>query len=490
LVRRYQGNHRLALAAYNVREDDVDRHGGLPAAGNRSREPREGLFSRRKGMKEQLYDRNCAIWECTEGTFQECLDRNLFGEADRSPRLQQSTRPAKGDVCFLLNLDNDTLSGVFVAETDIGCYEPEAWGGRFKAQIRVRPLGRVQSISDAQRKLQECGVRMKRSRGRSWPLHFVHPPAVTQKLLDLFPDDALAGEIVPPGPDDRRGSVFPPTEGLDGVAGLDPVKRFIRERMVEPLLHPALAARYRLRVGGGVLLFGPPGTGKTRIAKATAAELEAEFLEVTPSVIRGYPGDAEQRLEEIFGKALQSPRVVIFLDEAEALLAPREKQNSTVMQRITPVLLGLFSRVSARRDRPVLIVSATNQPWEIDRAFLRPGRLDVQLFVGPPDLEARKKLILMNMEGRPHEFDEDSIHRLAKRLEGWTGADIEALLDQAARECYRQCPKPGDEDLPDDRLVPIRPGDVEALADRKRPSVTPDELQRYYEWDKQHGTKL
>jgi len=441
-------------------------------------------------MKEQLYDRNCAIWECTKWTFQECLDRNLFGEPDRSPRLKDNPLPAKGDLCFLLDMDNDKLWGVFVAETDIGCYEPEAWGGRFNAQIRVRPLGRVQSISDAQRKLQECGVRMKPFRGRSWPVHFVHPPAVTRRLLDLFPDDALAGEIVPPGPDARTVSVVPPTEGLDRVAGLEPVKRFIRERMVEPLLHPALAARYRLRVGGGVLLFGPPGTGKTRIARATAAELEAEFLEITPSVIRGFPGDAEQRLEEIFGKALQSPRVVIFLDEAEALLAPREKQKSTVMQRVTPVLLGLFSRVSGRRDRPVLIMAATNQPWEIDRAFLRPGRLDVRLFVGLPDLEARKKLIRMNLEGRPHEFDEDSVHRLAKRLEGWTGADIEALLDQAALECYRRCPKPGDEDLPDDRLVLIRPEDVEALAVRKRPSVTPEELQGYYEWDRQHGTEL
>lgn len=238
------------------------------------------------------------------------------------------------------------------------------------------------------------------------------------------------------------------------------------------------------------MLFGPPGTGKTWIAQATAAELEAEWLEITPSVIRGFPGDAEYRLEKIFEKALQSPRVVIFLDEAEALLAQREDQASTVIRRVVPVLLGLFSRVSARRDRPVLIIAATNRPWDIDEAFLRPGRLDVRLFVGLPDQEAREAIIRISLEGRPHKLDEDSIRRLAEGLEGWTGADIEALLDQVALECYRRCPKPQvGEELPED-LVPIRLEDVEALADQKKPSVTPDDLQKYEEWNERYGSAL
>lgn len=445
-------------------------------------------------IREQLAGRSCAIWECTNETQEECLKRNLFGEPEKSPRLKENPLPAKGDVCFLLNLQTDELFGVFVAETDIGHHEPGAWKGKFKAQIRVRPLGAIRAIPDARRKLQERGVLMTTLKsGHSVPLHFVHPPEVTRKLLDLFPDDALGAGALP-GPE--MPSVPPLLEGLDRVAGLAPVKRFIRERMVEPLLYPTLAARYRLRVGGGVLLFGPPGTGKTLIARATAAELEAEWLEITPSVIRGFPGDAEQRLENMFDRVLRSPRAVIFLDEAEALLARREAQESTVMQRVIPVLLNLFSRVSARRDRPVLIIAATNRPWDIDEAFLRPGRLDVRLFVGPPDLEARKQLIRMGLEGRPHAFDEGSIHRLAERLEGWTGADIEALLDEVALECYlecyRRCPKPqsADEELPDDRLRRMRLEDVMTLVEGRKPSVRPEDLRRYEEWNAKYGSKL
>lgn len=437
---------------------------------------------------EDLSGRNCSIWQCTTQTRQECLDKNLFGEPETSPRLRQAPLPRLGDVCFLLDLSKDELLGVFIAKTDIGTFDPQAWGGRFKKQIRVYPPRKVEEIRDAAQKLKECGVRMQslKKTEKLVPVHFVHPPEVTRKLLDFFSDNALPK--APAHPEAPRPAL--PHEGLNQVAGLEHVKRFIQERMIEPLLYPSLAARYRLKLGGGILLFGPPGTGKTRIAQATAAELEAEWVEITPSVIRGFPGDAEHRLEKIFEKALRSPRVVIFLDEAEALLAQREDQASTVIRRVVPVLLDLFSRVSARRDRPVLIIAATNRPWDIDEAFLRPGRLDVRLFAGLPDQEAREEIIRINLKERPHTLDGDSIRRLAERLEGWTGADIEALLDQVALECYRRCPKPqADEELPRD-LEPIRLKDVEALASQKRPSVTPEDLQKYEEWNARYGTAL
>jgi SpoVK/Ycf46/Vps4 family AAA+-type ATPase len=134
--------------------------------------------------------------------------------------------------------------------------------------------------------------------------------------------------------------------------------------MIEPALDPELASKYRLRLGGGVWLYGPPGTGKTRIAQATASELEARFEEMSPSVIRGYPGDPEQRLEMLFRDLHSSPRAVLFLDEAEALLARREEQKSSVMERITAVLLSQLSGIFQDRNRSILLIATTNAPWK------------------------------------------------------------------------------------------------------------------------------
>lgn len=438
--------------------------------------------------REALSARNCAIWECTEWTRQECLEKGLFGEPSNSPRLKQKPLPSKGDICFLLDLSTDELLGVFIAESDIGTFDPEAWQGRFSTQQRVRPLGEIKVVINARQKLRDCGVLMTKLRGHEVPLHFVHPPEVTRRILDFFPDEALGDAVSPAELEDVL--FVAPREGLDRVAGLEPVKRFIKERMVEPFRYPNLSARYRLRIGGGVLLFGPPGTGKTLIAQATAAELEAEFLEISPSVIRGFPGDAERRLEALFERALRSPRTVIFLDEAEALMSRREEVQSSVMQRVVPVLLSLFSKVSSRQDRPVLIIAATNYPWGIDEAFLRPGRLDVRLLVGLPNIDARKELIKMNLEGRPHAFTEDSIHRLAERLDGWTGADIKDLFDRAAFQCFQQCPKPAtaDEEVDEQNLALIRPEEVMKLADRMKPSVSSEDYQKYLEWNEKYGT--
>ena len=455
--------------------------------------------------REELSKRNCSIWLCTKRTLDECLSKFLFGEPSHSPRLKQTPLPKKGDLCFLLNLDDGTLFGVFIAESDIGDFDPEAWGRQGKysfKQIRVRPLGKIEPIpfrsrSKAFEKLEECGVRMVRSKRYPQTIaHFVHPPGVTRKILELFSNEALS-EVQLPEEDeeDRFFKIVPSKEGLNQVAGLEPVKRFIWERMIEPFLYPNLASKYRLRVGGGILLFGPPGTGKTLIARATATELEATFLEISPSVIRGFPGDAEQRLERLFEEAFKKPRVVIFIDEAEALLCRRENQASTIMQRVVPVLLSLFSKVSSQRDRPILIIAATNRPEDIDEAFLRPGRLDVRLLVGLPDLNAREAIIRMNLEGRPHTFDENSIRELAEKLDGWTGADIQALIDKAAFECYRRCPKhpvadEEVEEVSEEHLVPISPEIVENLANKMSPSVSKEDYQRYLDWNQKFGTRV
>ncbi|MEE9550904.1 MAG: AAA family ATPase [Candidatus Binatia bacterium] len=228
---------------------------------------------------------------------------------------------------------------------------------------------------------------------------------------------------------------------FNDVAGLDHVKSFIRERMIDPVLDTDLARKYRLRLGGGVLLYGPPGNGKTLIAKATAGELEARFEEVSPSVIRGYPGNPDQRLENLFRDLRSSARAVLFLDEAEALLARREDQKSSVMERITPVLLTQFDGIFHDRRRPFLVIAATNAPWKIDEAFLRTGLFDKCLYVAPPDESAILVLLSIYLHDRPVAADlrnKSTLKRLASLLSGYSGADIEQIVDSAALEAYRR----------------------------------------------------
>jgi SpoVK/Ycf46/Vps4 family AAA+-type ATPase len=210
--------------------------------------------------------------------------------------------------------------------------------------------------------------------------------------------------------------------------------------MIDPVLDPDLARKYRLRLGGGVLLYGPPGNGKTLIAKATAGELEARFEEISPSVIRGYPGNPDQRLENLFRDLRSSARAVLFLDEAEALLARREDQKSNVMERITPVLLTQFNGIFHDRRRPFLVIAATNAPWKIDEAFLRTGLFDKCLYVAPPDESAILVLLSIYLHDRPVAADlrnKSKLKRLASLLSGYSGADIEQIIDSAALEAYR-----------------------------------------------------
>src|SRR3990172_2815800 len=142
--------------------------------------------------------------------------------------------------------------------------------------------------------------------------------------------------------------------------------------------------------GGGVLLYGPPGTGKTMIAKAIAHEIDATFFVVSPAqVMSKWVGEAEQNIRKLFEAAKAEPTSVIFLDEIEALVPKRKSDSSTVMQRVVPQILQELEGFDRTSERALLLVGATNQPWMLDEAILRPGRLDALVYVGLPDGPAR-----------------------------------------------------------------------------------------------------
>ena len=223
-----------------------------------------------------------------------------------------------------------------------------------------------------------------------------------------------------------------PSIRFDDVAGLDDVKEEIRIKMIYPFTHAELAERFDIKAGGGVLLYGPPGTGKTLLAKATAGELDATFFRVSAAdMLSKWVGEAEQNIKKLFDAAAASERAVIFIDEIESLVPARRDEGSSVMQRVVPQILQGMEGFDKGKKQSVLFMGATNVPWQLDPAVLRPGRFDEKIYIPLPDVAARRRLLDIHLSRRPLAQDVD-LDALAARLEGYSGADIKYLCDRAA----------------------------------------------------------
>jgi len=255
------------------------------------------------------------------------------------------------------------------------------------------------------------------------------------------------------------------------VAGLETVKEQVRLKLIYPFTHPEKAKRFGVKAGGGILLFGPPGTGKTLIARAIAGEIEAAFFTVKPSEIMSkWVGESEQNVSALFGAAKSHPRSIVFIDEVEALVPKRYDSGSTVMQRVVPQFLAELEGFETRRNS-LLFIGATNQPWALDPAVLRPGRFDEKIYVPLPDAPARKKILFLNLRDKPlaEDFDFDA---LARKLDGYSGADIANLCRKAGATPFLECIKAGVE-------RPVGMGDVLTAMHDAPPSVTPKALEKY-----------
>jgi transitional endoplasmic reticulum ATPase len=263
-----------------------------------------------------------------------------------------------------------------------------------------------------------------------------------------------------------------PDIGFDDIAGLEDVKQEIRLKMIYPFQHPELAKQYGIGVGGGILLYGPPGTGKTMIAKAVAHEIDAVFFLVSPAqMMSKWVGEAEQNVRKLFEAAKAEPTSVIFLDETEALVPKRQSDSSTVMQRVVPQILQELEGFDRKADRALLFVGATNRPWLLDEAILRPGRLDALVYVGLPDAPARYRLLEIHFGERPTAEDVD-FGAICDRLEGYSGADIKSIAQQAAERPFLEA-------IGGKAARPITQADVLAVIGETPPSVHPSDLLRY-----------
>ncbi len=270
-----------------------------------------------------------------------------------------------------------------------------------------------------------------------------------ERLLDLAKDCDEATKTNRRQPSSRSGA--PQEQSSDGqssaqdwivkerpsirfadVAGLEDVKEEIRLKMIYPFAHADLAQKFGIRAGGGILLYGPPGTGKTMLAKATAGELEATFFRISPAdILSKWVGEAEQNIKKLFDTAAAEPRSVVFIDEIEALIPARRDEGSSVMQRVVPQILQGMEGFDKKQNSPILFLGATNVPWQLDPAVLRPGRFDEKIYIPLPDHPARERMLELYLGKRPITDDVD-FAELAKKLDGYSGADIKYISDRSA----------------------------------------------------------
>jgi len=192
----------------------------------------------------------------------------------------------------------------------------------------------------------------------------------------------------------------PSNIGFEDIGGLEDVKEDIRKAIIYPFTHKELYQMYGQKAGEGILLYGPPGCGKTMMAKAAAKECDADFFTVkTSSIVSKWVGSSEKNIKQIFAEARESEKAIIFFDEIDSI-AGRRSEAEEHAKRLVNELLTQMDGIDATQDN-LLVLAATNEPWAIDPALRRPGRFSKLLFIPEPDIQARKAILDLNLKNRP-----------------------------------------------------------------------------------------
>ncbi|KAL1995066.1 hypothetical protein VTN49DRAFT_1253 [Thermomyces lanuginosus] len=264
----------------------------------------------------------------------------------------------------------------------------------------------------------------------------------------------------------REGFATIPDTTWADVGALEDVREELTTAIVEPIRNPEVYARVGITAPTGVLLWGPPGCGKTLLAKAVANESRANFISVKgPELLNKYVGESERAVRQVFVRARSSVPCVIFFDELDALVPRRDDALSDASARVVNTLLTELDGLGPSREG-IYVIAATNRPDIIDPAMLRPGRLETLLFVGLPGPAERVKILhtLITRRKVPVEFGEEELRQLAESCEGFSGADLGSLLRRAGYAAIK-------------RKDSIRLEDLVAAKEFVRPSVT--DLKKY-----------
>ena len=225
-------------------------------------------------------------------------------------------------------------------------------------------------------------------------------------------------------------------EGLAAVAGMEELKQQMREEVIEPLHNPEEYHRYGVTIPNGMLLYGPPGCGKTFFAKHFAEEVGFNFMCITPATLKSrYVNATQENIAKMFKEAEENAPTVIFIDEMNELVPNRDDGNVHEMSR--SAVNEMLAQMDRTGEKGIFIIGATNYPNMIDPAILRAGRLDKKYYIGVPDIEARIALFRLYLKKRPYDFGLD-YHQLADMTQGYVSADIQLIVNDASRNALRQ----------------------------------------------------
>jgi len=272
-----------------------------------------------------------------------------------------------------------------------------------------------------------------------------------------------------------------PTITFEDVGGMEKLKEEIRMKIIYPLTHPDIYKVYGKTMGGGILMYGPPGCGKTYLARATAGEVRASFMAIgLHDVLDVFLGQSEQNLHKIFELARQSAPCVLFFDEADALGAKRSDMRHSAIRQVINQFLMEMDGVNTSNEG-VLILAATNAPWHLDAALRRPGRFDRVIFVPPPDLPARAAILRLMLANKPTRGID--YERLARQTEAFSGADLRGIVDRAVEDKLREAMQTG-------KPQPLMTKDVQAVIKTVHPTTKEwfETARNYAIYSNQSGT--
>lgn len=316
---------------------------------------------------------------------------------------------------------------------------------------------------------QHAGARELMARALAGPSSTPDPPdvdwgALEREMADSVPQRYLSSDAPEPvrGDADRLVDVERPTVRLSDVGGMEEVKQRLELAFLAPLRNPQLRALYGKSLRGGLLLYGPPGCGKTFIGRAIAGELGAGFITLSiVDVLNMWIGNSEKNLHNIFSSARRHAPCVIFLDEVDALGHKRSQMTSSAMRTLVNQLLAELDGMDGDNDG-VFVLAATNAPWDVDPALRRPGRFDRMLLVLPPDAAAREVILRYHLRKRP--VAGIDLRRTAKATEDFSGADLAHLCETAAEFALQDSIAMG-------QIRMIEQRDVERALGEVRPST-------------------
>lgn len=250
---------------------------------------------------------------------------------------------------------------------------------------------------------------------------------------------------------------------FEHVGGMEVVKREIDLKIIKPLENAELYAAYGKKVGGGILLYGPPGCGKTYIARATAGQINANFINITLNdILDMWVGQSEKNLNKYFELARQKKPCVIFFDEVDALGAKRSDMRQSAGKNVINQFLAELDGIQSNNEG-VLIIGATNTPWHLDPAFLRPGRFDRIIFVPPPDEKTKMAILQLKLKDKPQKNIDYA--KVAKKTKNYSGADLNAVIDIAIEKIIEEALQSG-------HPRPIETKDLLEAVDRHKASTT------------------